>query len=284
MTEATVITSTTKATAKAKKPSEVAIKDQPGEFAWINKNELFVDETYQRKHSERKINRLAAKWSWQACGVLCVALRPDCKWFIFDGWHRKRAADLRDDITKLPCMVFEIDTPREEAQGFLTTNLERKPMTMVERYNALLMTDDHGAHVVKELVGISGRKVSSGGSKGSTNQFGAVGCMLRCVQTDEPALRRVWPIIVDACEGERITEPLIVGIWYLERHLAPDVSLSQRRWRDRIVDIGASELFKSMTAAANYLGQHMNEKAAGLGVVRAVNNGLRNKLEHTIQE
>ena len=255
--------------------------DKPGEFASIDKNQLQVDMQYQRTHKKEKILAMAGAWSWVACGAISVALRDDGEWFVMDGQHRVLAAMLRDDITALPCMIFELETVADEARGFLATNTHRKAMTTVDRFKALLMTEDHAARVANELVLAAGRHVASGGA---ANAFSAVHILLQCIKEDEAALRRVWPTLVAVCApSHRITQPLLMGLWYLERHLMSGESLSNTRWKNRLVQVGYETLTTSINQSAAFYGTGRGFKVCAIGVVKAINKGLRNTLPHTIQ-
>ena len=61
------------------------IRNAPGEFLMIHKNELEVDPAYQRNRiNQRRVDALTRTWDWIACGCLVVALRDDNKWFVMD--------------------------------------------------------------------------------------------------------------------------------------------------------------------------------------------------------
>jgi hypothetical protein len=109
------------------------IVDAVPEFAMIPKGQLAVDHAYQRNLSESRIKKMAATWSWAACGALKVALRPNGEWYVFDGQHRLVAAQLVKDILALPCLVYEMDTVTDEAKGFLSQTVS-KQMTTVDRH------------------------------------------------------------------------------------------------------------------------------------------------------
>lgn len=254
------------------------VKDKPGEFALIDKRELHVDESYQRSHKYARVAKLSAEWSWVACGAISVALRDPGEWYVIDGQHRVLGAMQRDDISQMPCMVFDVEDVAQEAQGFLDANTNRKPMGMVDRFKALLTTNNHGAMVVDELVTRAGLRVDTGPS---THTVGCVGAMLTCIAEDEMRFRRIWPIVVSLCEGEKVVQVLIHGMFYLEGHI-PDNSLSDPRWRKRIIQVGYADILRSVMQAAAYHGSGRSNLICALGIVNAINKGLRNPLEHTI--
>lgn len=255
------------------------VTDKPGEFHLMDKTDLKVDSSYQRRHKHQKVMAMAREWSWVSCATICVAIRGD-DWYVLDGQHRVLAALLRDDIKKLPCMLFELETRADEAKSFLKLNTDRRPMSMVDRFKALLMSESHEARVVNELVLSSGRHVASGGAG---NYFSAVQQAIKCVKEDEPALRRIWPVLTAICEPDkRITQPLLGGMWYLERHMLQDESLGNTHWKRRMVQVGYETLLETIDrAAAFHAGKGM--KVSALGIVQAINKGLRNHLKHSIR-
>lgn len=254
------------------------ITDKPGEFAWINTNELHIDENYQRGAKPEKVKQMAATWSWVACGAISVALRDDATWFVMDGQHRVKGARLRG-IEKMPCIVFDLNDVAEEARGFLRSNTARRPVTMVDRHKAMLMTEDHTARVANELVLSSGRTVASGPG---WKLFGAMAQLLRCIQTDEAVARRMWQIATLLCQEKKITVSILAGLFYLEQHLLEGASLSQTHWRNRLCNVGYEAINESINRTVALYGIR-NDKNAAFGIALAINKGLRKQLQHDIE-
>ena len=258
--------------------AEVTI-DEPGEFAMIDKTQLNVDPSYQRSHTEAKIIKMANEWSWIACGAISVALRDNGDWYVRDGQHRVLAAMRRADIKELPCLLFDVTSVPQEARGFLMTNTHRKSMTAVNKFKALIMTGDPAAKEADLLIASSGRQLAAGG--GASN-FSAVDMLLQCIRRNERATREVWPVVVELCRGHRISSTILGGMWYLQQRL-PNDSLSDAKWRKRILSVGLQEIDESMTKAAAFLNTTRGLRASGIGIANAINHGLRNKLQHTIR-
>jgi hypothetical protein len=82
--------------------------DEPGKLAYINKNILNVDSSYQRTLRDNTRLFIARNFSWAAFGVLSVANRSDGSLYVFDGQHRLAAAMERPSITQVPCVVFNV--------------------------------------------------------------------------------------------------------------------------------------------------------------------------------
>ena len=249
------------------------LSGKPAEFAWIAKHRLNVDRSYQRDVSASRIRQLAADWNWVACGAISVALRGDGEWFVIDGQHRVEAARNRSDITDLPCLIFELSGAEEEAQGFLDTNLGRKAMSWVERFNALLRARDATALKLQHILQNSGRVIAKGNTGATVS---CVGALIKACDTDEDALRRVWPVVTAAFSGEPIQTNIVQAFFWLETALPDEESLSSKRWRDRISKLSVKEINHAITASLAFRGPGM--KSAGLGLLSAINKGLRSPL------
>lgn len=255
--------------------------DEIGEFAMINKHDLNVDESYQRSHSSSKIEKMAREWSWVACSTLAVALRPDATWYVMDGQHRKLAAMLRDDIEALPCMVHDVDRISQEARNFVNLNSNRRAMTAVAKFRAMVTGGDPAARIAADLVERAGRRVEVGGS---LTTFSAIEVLIQCLRIDESSLRRIWPVVVELCKDHRIPGHVLSGFWRLERAFVdPAESLSDARWRKRIVSVGLAEIESSISQTAALLKTTRSNRVSAMGIATAINRGLRNRLHHKLQ-
>jgi len=252
------------------------LRDNPGEFAWIPKEQLHIDYSYQRKLVQERVLALARVWSWVACGVLIVVLRPsDGIWVVLDGQHRLAAAQRRGDIKDLPCMVFEVeDGISDEAQGFLAANTNRRPLHTVEKFKALRIVGDPLALVVEELATSIGRSVSASASSSSVS---CVRTIMSCVASDEAAIRRLWPLIGTLCQGAIISHEIVKALFYLETRLPEGVSLLQPHWRSRITQVRLPGLEDAMRQAAGFRGNR-GPKTLAEGVANLLNHRARKRL------
>ena len=248
-----------------------SLKDGPGLFEWINKNDLLIDHTYQRRAMSSKVLNIAREWSWIACGCLLVARRHSNS--VMDGQYRTLAARKRSDITELPCMVFEVETIQNEAQGFLDANTHRKPVSALDKYRALLTAGDETAAFIDELVTKIGRTVGDS----EKNSVGCVALLMKCATTDREKLIAIWPLINKIAGTQKIHSRLIDGMIELERRMSNGQSLSDTRWRSRIVNIGADELIMSAGKAAAYF-EKGGARVFASGMLQRINHGLRHKL------
>lgn len=187
---------------------------KPGEFQWIDKEDLVVDHNYQReKLNEARISGFSAHWCWVKCGVLSVAIRNN-EWFVIDGQHRKLAADKRSDIKKLPCMIFELDGIPKEARAFVDINSEKTAIQSFDKFRALIVGNDETAIGLNELFKTTGHYAAN------TSAVKAVQCLMttwRIYKKDKQMLIYLWPLISDIHTDCQIRHEVIEALYYAEQ-------------------------------------------------------------------
>jgi len=193
--------------------------DRQGKFMLLPKSELNIDHAYQRdKINTTRVHAICSDWSWKACGVLSVSRRPDGTYWVFDGQHRKLAADKRADIKKLPCMVFDEgdDGRAGEACGFLAANTLRGPVNAWSNHKAAVFAGVRLNIAMQEMVEAEGLVVSSQSQPGTV---ACVAALLSQFGADEALCRRVFKACVRIAAGQPINDRFFVGMCGVERHL-----------------------------------------------------------------
>ena len=250
--------------------------DGPGTLMMLPKDQLLVDHTYQRDDAqERKELRIASAWSWMACGALSVAKRG-ASYYVMDGQGRLNAAKRRSDITLLPCVVFEVKATREEALAFLRINGDGTPVSALQKYAEHIV-----ALSVQELtqdLGITVRRWPR-----QAGEIRAITTLLRKAEKDIDKLRLVLSTTKSLCDradsdkGIPIPERLVEALWYLNGNVEGlTSSLLDRRFVLRLYEIGAEELNREAVKAASQYARG-GAKVWGIGILNAVNKGLRNR-------
>lgn len=265
------------------KPARPVVIDEKGEFAWIRKDQLNVDESYQRNYrASPKTESMRKNWSWVACNALAVALRPDGEWFVIDGQNRFLAAMQREDITELPCMIFDLDTTKQEAEGFLRINTSRRNMTTVDKFKALLIAEDPTAIEVARLLRTTGHRIGKASKKSSPSIVSCATCLMDTIRISRSELLDLWGLIADLHKEKHITQDLVYGLTYLEKRLTHGVSLTDRHWYKRALAVGVNKMVEGIEAAAVYR-RSRDKTTCALGIANALNYGLRNKLPHDLK-
>lgn len=141
------------------KPLKRAPIPPPPKIAWLNVDQLVIDESYQRALSEkgiRLIRRLVESWDWNCFKPLSVAAAADGRYEVIDGQHTAIAAATHGSIEMLPCVVLTADTKAARAAAFVGINRDRTALTPYALYRAKLAAGDEEAVAVDEALAVSG--------------------------------------------------------------------------------------------------------------------------------
>lgn len=248
------------------------LKDTPGELVWLNKGDLKVDHRYQRNAKHARVLQIAARWSWLACGVVVVAKRrSDQNYYVVDGQHRVMAALKRSDIERMPCLVFETDSAKQEAEGFYDANTGRRLPTSLERWRAQLMRGDATTVFADALIRQSGRVP---GNVAGPEEVRCLTAILRATESDREMLSRMWPLVTEVCHGHSLHERVFEGLMWLEWQMPNMQSLTDKRWRERVTRVGYSGLLEAAQRAATFYARG-GAKVWGMGMLEALNKGFR---------
>jgi hypothetical protein len=248
-----------------------------GKFLLIDKHELHVDHAYQRSpEGVSKITALTKDFNWRAFGTVHVALRPDGKWFVFDGQHRVLAAMRRSDVKFLPCMVFELDTVKEEAESFLSVNTCRRPIGSIAKHNARVAASDPLAlfldRCFSDLRLVAANTATYGGQ---------IKCLTICYKlaaADKDLFRDVLRLVSDLSYAENVPvkESLLSGLFWLAARLPNGVNTP--RFEQRVRQKGQFALEQAVYRAAALYARG-GERIFGIGILEELNKGLQRKFE-----
>jgi hypothetical protein len=249
------------------------ISDLKGEFLWITKNDIHVNEEYQRDTIYSKVCAITAKWSWIGCGVLIVARRNN-KYWVVDGQHRLKGASRRSDITALPCMAFDLDSVSDEARAFYTINCLRKAITSMDKLKAETVSGDPIAMFLTNLFASSGVEVKKNANCGG--QIKCIGVCRSRATEDQEAFKIVFGLAADICKIDNLPvgEKIIDGLWYL--HFNCGEGLRDKHLVGRIREKGARDLMEAaQRQAAHYARGGAKVWASGMLVL--LNKSLQRK-------
>jgi hypothetical protein len=280
MTDATVLTPLPDGyrshTGLRNRPAYVPVKNTPGKLLMIHKSRLGIDPLYQRKINDRLVGRIMGNWSWVSCGTLEVSQRPGDheRYFVIDGQHRWKASTYLPQVEELPCLCFELDTRKDEAIGFLATNTERRLPTLSDQFKALLVTEDQAAVRLYELADKYSRTISA---PSSATTVSCVSDCMRLMRENAAAFSRIFPLACQLSTGRPLIGRILRGLHYVETHMPRGKGLQDERWRKRVLHIGYDAVVMAIKRACLYEnGGH--DRICAIGVVNAVNHGLRGTL------
>jgi len=134
---------------------------------------LMLDHSYQRmiegSASRRLIKNIAENWDWRLCAPLTISQRgshDDNEWqdgdgyYVIDGQHRLRAAELRGDIEELPCIITKFGSYEDEARLFVAVNSSRRQISPLDRFHARVAAKEEKALAIKSAVEEATLKIS----------------------------------------------------------------------------------------------------------------------------
>lgn len=193
--------------------------NSPGEFMWIPKDQLKIDLSYQRAmDSNKRVTDIARNFDWALFGTILVALDDD-GYYILDGGHRTRAANRRDDVTKLPCLVFVITDLSEESRIFYQFNNCRKFVNTMDNHIAALkgngkFKESITAIEAEKLIKKYGYKFARTAREGEY-QISAIKAIYKTIEKN-PVLADInFSLWSKVAQGRDIHSSEILGLYHL---------------------------------------------------------------------
>jgi hypothetical protein len=255
--------------------------DLPGALEYIDKAKLMVDSaSYQRNYSDTRSLEMARAWSWVALGALIVARRPDGSLWVVDGQHRLMAARRRSDVSKLPCVVFEVSDLASEAAGFVRSNTARRAMTMVDRFRAMLVSGDADAIFIRDLLATTGHIIAQGGGTSAGKKVGCAALLLNLSAADKALVSEVWPVIAEIFRARPVHERVVSGVFYIAKVTKGQVL--EPMWRAKLLRVGADGLVEACGRASAFYTAG-GSKVWATGIVEELNRGQRTNVLHLSQ-
>lgn len=193
-----------------------------GRYDEMHKKDLHIPiEKYQRL-PRRNIKKIVDNFNWPCFGALIIAdSGPDVdpRYNVLDGGHRLTAARVRDDVDKVPVMIYKA-TIQEQAKYFNIINNVRAAMTSIEKMKAQNEAQDEISLEITEACKQMGRVPSN---ISTPKTFALLG-ISRILLTNYPAAwRKVIPLLGVLCANQKISKSMLVAF------VAAEVSLNQNK-------------------------------------------------------
>jgi hypothetical protein len=128
------------------------IAGKPPRLAFVRKELIGIDPSYQRKIVERKVIEYASDFDWSAFGAISVSLRPDGSYFATDGQERLHAANLRPEIDEIPCAIHEMTSVEEEARSCIKINARSTTFQQIEQFKAKVTAKEPLALKIQKFI------------------------------------------------------------------------------------------------------------------------------------
>lgn len=207
---------------------------EPGTFLMIKKDELNIDGSYQREEvSKDKVMEIARDWDWKLFGTLSVIMRKDGTCWLYDGGHRARASFLRDDITELPCMVFESADEKTEAKAFIGANTMKSVVSAYHKHRASVKTGEPIAMAAQSILDKHGYFPTQTAPK--KYGFAAISALQSQVKEDRNLAEKVFAVCANiAQDGETISGDVLTAIFTCQKKLEGKVDILKGSHFDRL--------------------------------------------------
>ena len=202
-----------------------------GEYLFIAKDKLNIDDRYQRNTSgKQRIHFIARNFDAVLFQALIVARRSDGSYWVIEGGHRARAAMMRSDIKEVPCIVHEICNITEEAKKFLGINKIKTIVNSIDTFRAKLGTGDDITVKANTLIEELGYSVSTSSGRGF---FKAVSTLCAYIEKDYETAKKAMVICRELYRGETISGSVLraifmVGYTFREYDLLTDKNVIEK--------------------------------------------------------
>jgi hypothetical protein len=252
------------------------IANAEGTFKKIHKSALNIDQRYQREKTALVSKIVKEGWSWPRCGAINVSHREDGTLWVFDGGNRLRAANQLEQVTMVPCMVYDSDGFQEEAGTFTDVNSARVRVSGHDLQRSAVAAGSEAAIFVENLLKFAEER---GMTPGRCEKI------LRESLASEPKgrniLRRIWPAVVSVHEGIPLSGPILRGLYWIEQHIKGNISLHDVKWRTRIAKIGYDELLMATRKGSLIKNSAPNW---GKGIRDRINKAIPERLQVKVDE
>jgi len=260
-----------------------------GRRAMVPIEELNIDHSYQRSEGGHLATLNTARaFDYVACGTLVVMERPNGKKYVVDGQQRLAAARLRGDIKELPCIVFKSDGATHEALAFSRLNVNRRPVTSVEKFRASVAAGIMPEREIQEWLKEMGMVVSSAKNKRNSSVIDFPAILVRLwggpgkhdgggtryyggdTDISKEAILLQRRIIGDEIMNGSIHQ----GLWYIMKK-----GIDAREHVDKLQRVGGkSAILRELRANKIETGRPVTQLACAQAILNLINKGRRRKI------
>lgn len=231
----------------------------PAKFEMINKEELRVDPSYQPRErveeDQKAIKTIVENFDWEKFGVLIVGDRRGVR-YVVDGQRRLESTRRIPEISEVPCIVFQSDSPKAEARAFVGINKTRKSVNPIHLFYADVVGADKLSCEIDSFLKQQGYRV--GFITKNPLVIQCVNVLKTLWKTDANSVKAIWPTLKtmtrgdDAEQGIAISAQLLKTFFYLQTSGKMNDELAEY-WK--IKGAGAAEVAISGLIAESKGGQ-----------------------------
>lgn len=244
-----------------------------GTFTMILKQLLNIDGSYQRGEVSRaKVSEIARNWDWVLFGAITVVLREDGTYWVIDGGHRVRASFFRDDVSSLPCMVYEIGDLSDEAKAFIGRNLMVSSVSAIDRFKASAVAEEPAALKTAAILKAYGLSVKNTATE--RHELKCVGAICRAVEDDAATAEKVLAFCVAIADDKSLSGSVFRGMYWLVKRLDIDIL---GVYGDRLTCHSQKEIEIAIRQSKAELGKG-GEAVEAFAILKMVNKGLKKRI------
>lgn len=231
---------------------------------------ILVDHTYQRGQVAReKIMSIAKSFNWTAFGELVIAERPNGDKFVIDGQQRLAAAKLRGERF-VPCMVFRSSDIKEEAQSFISSNINRTNVPSLYKFKAGVIAGNQPEIDINHWLDSMGLSV---GEKASSRTIDFVANLLATWKTESRACKNAIVLQHNINRDEDCFNCLVhKGLWFLYTKGIP-VHDYTKKLIEKGGKTGILRSIRQVQIEAGY--KSANYSMCSRGLLNIINSGKR---------
>jgi hypothetical protein len=254
-----------------------ATPGDPGTFKRIDKQLLNIEGSYQREEvTKQKVIEIARDWDWKLFGCISVARRPDGSLWVYDGGHRTRAAFYRDDITEIPCMVFNVANEQLEAKAFLGANTMKSNVSAFHKHRAAVKTGEVIACAAQSILDKHGYQVTQAAKR--KYSFAAIHSLHAQLKKDRVLAEKVFAAAVTiAQDGEPISGEVIDALFACQRKLAGKADILTNGYLETLQRTTIPGIEMAIRREKHIVGQG-GEVIAAKAVLDILNKGKKRRL------
>lgn len=244
-----------------------------------------VSFEYNRPVRDAHWKKIAKNFNPSECEALMVNRRTDGTLALIDGQHRKMALlTVFGPEATWPCRVVRNLSFQQEAEMFLALNEQRKPVNVIERFNAALLAKDPAAMEIESIVQEAGFKLvtNDGSYNRKTGRILAVGALVLIQRQYQAGTLSTVLQLLRAAHGAKLGPSAEVM-----RAMASFLAMYRGQFDEQRLKLVLSRLpMTTWEQEANEvkkaLGCHPDVAARHV-LVKHYNHGLRNKLPNLVE-
>lgn len=216
---------------------------------------------------------MTRSFNWVAFGALVVMRRANGDYYVVDGQQRLAAVKRRGDIAEVPCIVFQSDGREHEARAFLALNIQRRPVTSIDKFHAATRAGFEPESTIARYLSSRGVKVSP--NKTNPECLRWPDLMVKNWRVDTDIAKRAFELqLAIRAEGD-LSNWIQKGFFYL---MCGGIELENEIAKMRAVG-GSAAIRQAIREVQIESGMtDATEKICAQGVIRLLNKGRTKKL------